>query len=130
MVTVVAAEAAELPHDEPALVEWQSLLPGPQGERGQTPGHYRGRVVLFTSTLNMDWNSWPVSPSFAPLMQELLRYAVSGRLREQAVTVGDPLEEFLPIDLAGRDVTVQTPDPGHTETTRTQESPCLIRRHR
>ena len=41
-----------------------------------------GRPV--TTTVNMDWTTWPPSPSFPALMQELLRFAVAGRLREQA----------------------------------------------
>jgi uncharacterized protein (TIGR03067 family) len=48
-----------------ALLEWR-----PFGQTG-------GRVVLLTSTLNMDWTSWPGSRSFGPMAHELLRLAVA-----------------------------------------------------
>src|SRR5260370_41414192 len=64
----------------------------------------------------MDWTTWPISPSFPAMMQELLHFAVAGRLREQAAVVGDPLLDFPQFAGAGLDVTVHTPD-GRTETT-------------
>jgi hypothetical protein len=92
--------------DDPALVEWT---------------RYRGRVILITTTVNQDWtDEWPKSPSYLPLMQELLRFAVAGRLREQAALVGETLEEYLPLGSAGLDVVVNTPD-GVAEATRTQD---------
>jgi hypothetical protein len=81
---------------------------------------YRGQVVVFTSTVNMDWTTWPISPGYPPFMQELLRLAVSGRLRGQATLVGDSLDEVLPVGSAGLDVVVHTPD-GRSEETRTQD---------
>jgi hypothetical protein len=93
------------PPGEPALIAWQ---------------RYRGQVILFTSTVNMDWTTWPISPSFPAFMQELLRLAVSGRLRGQATLVGDSLEEVLPVGSAGLEVVVHTPD-GRPEETRTQD---------
>src|SRR5262249_6169448 len=80
---------------------------------------YRGRVILFSSTVNMDWTTWPISPSFPALMQELLHVAVAGRLREQGAAVGDVLEEYLPAGTAELDFTLQTPD-GRIENSRTQ----------
>jgi hypothetical protein len=94
-----------LPRNDPALIEWQPPLGRAQqagaprvkeGRPGQASARYRGKVVLFTSTFNMDWTSWPGSPSFGAMMQELARVAVSGRLRQQAAPVGTLLEEFLP----------------------------------
>ena len=93
-----------LPAGDPALVEW---------------ARYRGRVVLFTSTINMDWTTWPVSPSFPALMQELLHFAVAGRLREQRAVVGDVLEEYLPPAAGGLAFTLHTPD-GRIESGHTQ----------
>jgi hypothetical protein len=93
-----------LPVGDPALVEWS---------------RYRGRVVLFTSTVNMDWTTWPISPSFPALMQELLHFAVAGRLREQAALVGEPLEDYPQAGTSGLDVTVHLPD-GRAEATHTE----------
>lgn len=80
----------------------------------------RGRVILLTTSVNMDWTSWPISPSFPPMMQELLRYAIAGRLREQAIVVGETLEEFLPLSGARLDVVVHTPD-GRVDAARTED---------
>ncbi len=97
---------AELPVSSPALVEWNPPLPRTQQPalkplKGATridrqPARYRGKVLLLTSTVNMDWTTWPGSPSFGAMMHELTRMGVSGRLREQALTVGNMLEEYLP----------------------------------
>ncbi len=116
-----------LPVGEPAVVEWQppaAAFTGdnPQAAKDRAPGaHARGRVVLLTSTANMDWNSWPASPSYPAFMQELMRYTVAGRLREQAVTVGDPLEEFLAPGAGAMDAAIKTPD-NRDESTRTLSS--------
>jgi Aerotolerance regulator N-terminal/von Willebrand factor type A domain len=101
--SVPAADGAgpdkDLPRNDPAIVEWNPPLPrlepGPIG-RSTVPPRMRGKVVLLTSTLNLDWNTWPGSPSFGAMMQELTRFAMSGRLREQASPVGTPIEEYLP----------------------------------
>jgi len=116
-----------MPVGEPAVIEWQPpaaafAADNAQATRDRQPGaHARGRVILLTSTANMDWNSWPASPSYLAFAQELMRFAVSGRLREQALTVGDPLEEFLPPGVGAMDADLATPD-GRKETTRTHSS--------
>jgi hypothetical protein len=98
------ATTPALPAGDPAIVE---------------SSRYRGRVTLFTSTVNMDWTSWPISPSFPALTQELLRFAVGGRLREQAAVVGDILDDYLQPGEAGLDVSMRTPE-GRTEAARTE----------
>lgn len=111
----------------PALLDWrppaspspQPLSPqGGRGVRGEG-GRLRGRVVLLTSSVNADWNNWPSSPSFAPLMSELLYYASAARLREQVSQVGEPLELYLPNVADGAEAAIDTPD-GRTETARLQ----------
>lgn len=93
-----------LPVGDPALVEWNPPMQrkagevpnrGPLGQR-LAPARYRGKVVLFPSTFNMDWTTWPGSPSFGAMQQEIARLAASGRLRDHAVLVGSFLEEYLP----------------------------------
>jgi len=74
----------------------------------------RGRVIVFTSTWNVDWNSWPLSPSFPPFVQELFRYAVSGNVKPSTLS-GEPLEEFVSVTFAGIEASVLTPD-GRTLT--------------
>jgi hypothetical protein len=92
-----------LPVDEAALLEWNPPAPGLDRNKPKTPkekgvaglSRSRGKVLLLTSTVNMDWTSWPGSPSFLAMMQELTRYAVSGRLREQSTLVDGVLEEYF-----------------------------------
>ena len=118
-----------LPTVDPAIIEWNpplgKLEPGKGRQKGQMlpAARYRGKVVLITSTLNMDWNTWPGSPSYGAMMQELSRLAVSGRLREHAATVGSILEEFLPAAGGEMDATIHYPSPGPAikpQKTRTQ----------
>lgn len=90
-----------LPVNAPAIVEWNPLLPRaqqPAAQKGQERqvARYRGKVVLITTSANMDWNTWPGSPSYGAMMHEITRLAVSGRLREQAGMVGGMLETYLP----------------------------------
>jgi len=104
----------------PALLDWRPPTPPPSspkmGGEGKG-GRMRGRVVLLTTTINADWNNWPSSPSFAPLMQELLYYASAARLREQSLQVGEPIELYLPNVAVGAEATINTPD-GRTESAR------------
>jgi Aerotolerance regulator N-terminal/von Willebrand factor type A domain len=131
----VATDKA-LPIDDPAILAWNPPLPAGRdegrGAKGEGPevgdavpsplgSRYRGKVVLVTSTLNMDWDTWPGSPSFAAMVQELTRYAVSGRLREHHSVVGEMLEEFLP---GGVELTASVFTPGQehaaSQSTRSQ----------
>lgn len=114
-----------LPVGDPAILEWQP--PVAKDRSGRPAASYGGQVVLLTSTANMDWTSWPISPSYPALMQEVLRFAMAGRLREQAVLVGDPLEESLPLGSAGLEASVVSPE-GRAEATQTQnrEDACMF----
>jgi aerotolerance regulator-like protein/VWA domain-containing protein/von Willebrand factor type A domain-containing protein len=84
---------------DPAVLEWQ---------------WHRGRVILITTTVNIDWGSWPGSPAFLPFMHELVRHAALGS-PPRVVTAGDPLVEYLPTQFARVDGTISTPD-GRTAT--------------
>ncbi len=87
----------DVPNNDPAFVEWNPPLPRVEGARSTVLApRMRGKVMLFTSALNLDWSNWPGSPSFGALMQEVTRVAMTGRLRDQASPVGTPLEEYLP----------------------------------
>lgn len=75
----------------------------------------RGRVLLLNASANSDWSNWPASPSYPPMMQELMQFAAAGRLREQALVVGEPLEIFVASN--GQEGSVLLPD-GRAETVR------------
>jgi len=57
--------------DIPLLVEGELAYPG------------AGRVFLFTSTLDRDWNNLPAKPVFLPLIQQMVRYLALSTLREE-----------------------------------------------
>ena len=98
---------------EPAV----AAQPGRKGQagRGVAGSRYRGKVVLFTSTLNLDWTRWPGSPSYVAMMQELVRLAVSGKLREHQVEVGQLLEEYLPAHGERIKITLHFPEAAQQE---------------
>jgi hypothetical protein len=104
-----------LPVDAPAVLEWNPPAPRSQrADKGPEPGkaapaRYRGKVILVATTLNMDWHTWPGSPSFGAMMQELARLGVAGRLREHAVVVNQALEEYLLTGGAEVDVSLYFP---------------------
>lgn len=52
----------------------------------------RGKVLLFTSTLDRDWNSLPIQPAFLPLLQQAVRHLSREPLREteQPTLIGQP----------------------------------------
>lgn len=118
------------PRNAPAILEWnppwaraQALAP-PTLRPGQhvavPPARYRGKVILFTSTVNTDWTSWPSNPSFGAMVQEWTRLAISGRLREQGQTVGGLLEGQIP-GATETEITIHFPtelklEPGKTRT--------------
>lgn len=55
----------------------------------------RGRVVLYTSTVDRDWNDWPIRTSFLPAMQQLALY-LAGSLEDKppAVSIVGEQREF------------------------------------
>lgn len=70
---------------------------------------FRGRVVVYTSTLNRDWTEWPVFPSFLEFQHELLRFAAANPDPHTA-RVGDALDEFFPAAAAGLTAGVTGPE--------------------
>jgi Mg-chelatase subunit ChlD len=81
---------------DPAVIEWQVG---------------RGKVVLVTTSANLDWTTWPGSPSYAAFLNETLFFACSGRIKAQSAVVGESLEAYVLTSGAPVDVNMQTPDP-------------------
>jgi von Willebrand factor type A domain/Aerotolerance regulator N-terminal len=98
-----APASAEKPDDrkpDPAVVEWS---------------RHRGRVIVYTSSFNRDWNDWPILPTYPVFAGELLRFAATNPER-QSVRVGEAIEEYLPPATVGLAAKLATGD-GATETT-------------
>lgn len=70
----------------------------------------RGRVVLIATTADRDWTDWPIHQSYPAVMEKIVLEAASGRFADRNVTVGQPLQEFLPAAAAGSKVTLTWPD--------------------
>lgn len=56
----------------------------------------RGRVLLFTSSLDTAWNNFPLQGFYLPLMQETLHYLAMRKEKKQSYTVGEPVRMNLP----------------------------------
>ena len=91
----------------PALASTEPTAEKPDPALLVWPRH-RGKVIVYTSTFNTAWTDWPVLPSFLPFVHELLRFAVANPNRH-TVTVGEPLEEFVPATMIGLTATVTNP---------------------
>ncbi len=81
----------------------------------------RGKVILFTSTLDRDWTDLPVKPFFLPLMQQLCRY-VSGSVSDDVqkeVLVKHPWQFPYSYDIENIEIT-------NPEGTTTSLQPQLI----
>jgi hypothetical protein len=51
----------------------------------------RGRVVLFTSPLDADWNTLPASSFYLPLMQSITLWLSAGGMVDRNLAPGEPL---------------------------------------
>jgi hypothetical protein len=63
----------------------------------------RGRVILVTTTLNVDpkWtDDWPLHPTFPAFLNETLRYVAATDSRHTLLT-GEPLEEYVSFGQVG-----------------------------
>jgi len=80
----------------------------------------RGRVILLTTAVSPDsldratdpptpWTALTAWPSFPPLVQEMLSFAVRRRFEARSVLVGEPLEGSLPGAHSLAALTIRTP---------------------
>jgi len=75
----------------------------------------RGRVVLVGTSADVSWTPMPVLPSYVPVIQELLAFAVADQLEHRNVQVGETIGATLPRVGGSTSVTIDTPD-GRNET--------------
>jgi hypothetical protein len=74
----------------------------------------RGRVLLFTSSLDTTWNNLPLQGLYLPLMQETLRYLALTDEKKRSYVVGEPVRMKLP---PGNALRVTDPDGDETVLT-------------
>jgi hypothetical protein len=77
----------------------------------------RGHSLLVTTSVDERWGTWPLWPSFLPLIHELVQYSVSGRWGDRQRLVGEVLSEIFPVTAADVDVAIIRPD-GQTQPAR------------
>jgi len=53
---------------------------------------HRGHVFLIATSAEPAWTAMPLWPSFVPLVREIVSWCAAGRLQQQNITVGQPLE--------------------------------------
>lgn len=85
----------------------------------------RGRVVLFTSSIDRDWTDFPIKPFFLPLMQQLCKY-VSGNVSEEVqgeILVNHNWQLPCPADINSIEIT-------NPEGSKTSISPQFINNER
>lgn len=52
----------------------------------------RGKVLLITTSLDREWGTWAIWPSFPPMMNEFVLYVATGKWGARESLVGQPLE--------------------------------------
>ncbi|MFM2151854.1 MAG: hypothetical protein RL199_289 [Pseudomonadota bacterium] len=71
-----------------------------------------GRVILYTSTVDLDWTDWPIRTSFLPAVQQLTQYL--GRSRDERPPAAAKVGEKRPLALAEGTTLVEVRGPdGH-----------------
>ena len=68
-----------------------------------------GRVIVFTIPGDGDWSMWPSSPTYAPIMVDLISYLAGSTNAETSVALGGSVT--IPIDLSAYDNRVIVRDP-------------------
>jgi hypothetical protein len=74
----------------------------------ESPRH-RGTVIQVATSADSGWTTWPLHPSYPPVMEQLVLQAAAGRTSERNVRVGQPLEQSLPASGASAPVSVVVP---------------------
>lgn len=69
----------------------------------------QGKVVVFTIPGDGDWTMWPSSPTFAPVMIDLMDYLVGSEIEDSSAEIGGKIS--YPVDLSIYDSRVALRNP-------------------
>jgi len=102
---------ANVPTGEARLSRVQSILDFSTGKPAVIEGTFGlGKVVLFASTPNTSWNTFPIHPAFVPFMQRLLGY-LSRRFGDALiVSPGQTFIHTVPTEFIGQNFFVRRPE--------------------
>jgi len=70
----------------------------------------RGRVLLMTTSLDMDWASLPLSSFYLPFTQSMVRYLASGEVQNRNQVVGQAISVRAGEGLEDQSVQIRSPD--------------------
>jgi hypothetical protein len=59
--------------------------------------HGAGRIAIFGSTLDRDWNDWPIRPSYLPAMRALVKWLAGGETGSRVVETAVGEKRSLPV---------------------------------
>ncbi len=82
----------------------------------------RGRTLLITTSLDEKWGLWPISPSFPPVMNEIVLHAVSRRANERQLLVRQPITRIFPTRAFNMSAIVKSPDQESTAVSLTDSN--------
>ena len=77
-------------------------------------GWGKGRVIVFSIPGDGDWTMWPSSPTFAPVMLDLMDYLIGSAGEMSSVDIGSNIS--YPVDLSVYDNRVSLRDPNNEKT--------------
>jgi hypothetical protein len=95
---------SERPAERSALARFGNGAPALVEARRGT-----GRLLLWTSTLDRDWNDLPIHPGYLPLVQQLARYLARAPTEEHDPSVVVGRERELPVTPDDERLDVTTP---------------------
>ena len=72
----------------------------------------RGWSIVVSTSADASWTGWPVSPSFLPVVHELLAYGLGGQLKKRNVLVGQPITAPVASVATDIDLSIQKPGGG------------------
>ncbi|MEX1095549.1 MAG: BatA domain-containing protein [Planctomycetales bacterium] len=70
----------------------------------------RGRSILIATSIDRAWGTWPVWPSFPPLMHEIVLHAVSDRWQSRQLVVGQPIDRIFALRAYDMPASIVRPD--------------------
>jgi len=69
----------------------------------------RGQVVVVSTSVDKEWNLWPDTPVYLPVMNELVRHLSRSSAGDQEFSVGSAIEIPLDVSMFEPDAIVRTP---------------------
>ncbi|MCB9865115.1 MAG: hypothetical protein H6816_00540 [Phycisphaerales bacterium] len=77
-----------------------------------------GRVMLFPSTCDLEWNDWARDPSYVVTIQEMVQYLARASASGETVRVGEPIR--MALDPSRFDAEAKVRGPGYPQEDETE----------